>query len=115
MVERDTDGRGGWFTMMLFPPADASRLPRKPLEMVFTIDVSGSQAGIPLAQEKAAVKWALAHMGAEDTFQVIRFGNHAIPLFDKPQPAERDNVRQAMKWIDALEAREGTMLVEGLR
>jgi len=28
--------------------------------MVFTIDVSGSQSGIPLAQEKAAVKYALS-------------------------------------------------------
>src|SRR5213079_1642801 len=34
------DQRGGFFTLMLFTPADLSDLPRQPLEMVFTLDVS---------------------------------------------------------------------------
>jgi Ca-activated chloride channel family protein len=115
MVQRNKEGTGGWFTMMLYPPESLQQLPRKPLEMVFTIDVSGSQAGIPLAQEKAAVKWALTHMGPEDTFQVIRFGDHATKLFSKPQPASHENVHKAIAWVDTLDAHEGTMLVEGLQ
>lgn len=115
MVQRDKEGKGGTFTLMLYPPESMAKLPRKPLEMVFTIDVSGSQSGVPLAQEKAAVKYALAHMNAGDTFQVIRFGNRAIPLFPSPQPADDRNVREAERWVDALDANEGTMLVDGLR
>jgi Ca-activated chloride channel family protein len=115
MVQRNKEGNGGWFTMMLYPPQSLEQLPRKPLEMVFTIDVSGSQAGIPLAQEKAAVKWALTHMGPEDTFQVIRFGDHATRLFPKPQPVTHENVHKAIAWVDGFDAHEGTMLVEGLQ
>jgi Ca-activated chloride channel family protein len=115
MVQRDRDNQGGYFTVMLFPPESMAQLPRKPLEMVFTIDVSGSQSGIPIAQEKAAVKYALGHMNAGDTFQVIRFGNTATKLFPAAQPANDQNVTQAIRWIDALDATEGTMLVDGLR
>jgi Ca-activated chloride channel family protein len=104
----------GYFTLMLFPPEQLRHLPRQPLEFVFTIDVSGSQSGRPLEQEKAATRYALAHMGPEDTFQVIRFGNTAQKLFDVPQPADAAHVRHALQWIDGFDANEGTMLVEGV-
>jgi Ca-activated chloride channel family protein len=61
------------------------------------------------------VKYALKHLGPQDTFQVIRFGNSAIKLFPQPMPADPQHVSQAIPWIDALDAREGTMLVDGLR
>ena len=60
--------------------------------MVFTVDVSGSQQGAPLEQEKAAMRYALTHMGPEDTFQVIRFGNTAERLFPQPMPADRPSM-----------------------
>jgi len=109
------DGTGGYFTLMLLPPEQLKHLPRQPLEFVFTIDVSGSQRGQPLEQEKAATRYALTHMGPEDTFQVIRFGNTARKLFDVPQPADAAHVRQALQWIDGFDATEGTMLVDGVR
>ena len=107
-------GSGGYFTLMLFPPALLDDLPRQPLEFVFTIDVSGSQAGAPLEQEKAATRYALIHMGPQDTFQVVRFGNTARRLFASPMPADAPHVRQALQWIDGFDATEGTMLVEGI-
>jgi Ca-activated chloride channel family protein len=100
---------------MLLPPRTLENLPRKPLEMVFTIDVSGSQSGAPLAQEKAAVSYALLHMGPEDTFQIVRFGDAATRLFPQPAPADEANVHRALAYVDALDAHEGTMLVDGVR
>lgn len=108
------DGSGGYFTLMLFPPRLLNDLPRQPLEFVFTIDVSGSQSGRPLEQEKAATRYALTHMGADDTFQVIRFGNTAQKLFPQPQPVSAPAVRAALQWVDAFDATEGTMLIDGL-
>ena len=105
---------GGYFTLMLFPPRLLTDLPRQPLEFVFTVDVSGSQSGAPLAQEKAATRYALTHMGPQDTFQVIRFGDTARKLFDAPQPATAANVRHALNWVDGFEATEGTMLIDGI-
>jgi Ca-activated chloride channel family protein len=107
--------KGGYFTLMLFPPDSLRDLPRKPLEMIFTVDVSGSQSGIPLSQEKGAVKYALSHLGPEDTFNVISFGDSSIKLFGQPVPADRTNVRRAIEWVDSLQAGGGTMLVDGLR
>ncbi len=114
VVHRDRAGNG-YFSLMLFPPEDLTRLPRKPLEMVFTIDVSGSQSGKPLEQEKAATRYCLTHMGPDDTFQVIRFGDTAQRLFPAPMPADTARVQQALRWVDGFDAREGTMLVDGLR
>jgi Ca-activated chloride channel family protein len=108
------DGPGGYFTLMLFPPQLMTDLPRQPLEFVFTIDVSGSQSGRPLEQEKAATRYALTHMGPDDTFQVIRFGNTAQKLFAAPQPATADAVRAALNWVNGFDANEGTMLIDGL-
>ncbi len=53
------DQRGGYFTLMLIPPQALKDLPRQPLEMVFTLDTSGSMSGQPLEQSKAAVRYAL--------------------------------------------------------
>ena len=84
--------------------------------MVFTIDVSGSQAGAPLAQERAAVIWALKHLQPDDTFQVIRFGDTAIRLFPEPVPAGPNEVRHAIDYVNSLvDANEGTMLVDEVR
>ena len=105
---------GGYFTLMLFPPELLRDLPRQPLEFVFTIDVSGSQNGAPLEQEKAATRYALTHMGPDDTFQVVRFGNTAQKLFPAPQPATAGNVRSALHWVNGFEANEGTMLIDGV-
>jgi Ca-activated chloride channel family protein len=108
------DDHGGYFTLMLYPPATLGELPRQPMEMVFTIDVSGSQSGAPLAQEKAATRYCLTHMGADDTFPPPRFGDTARTLFAAPMPAIGGNVQQALNWIDGFDATEGTMLVEGV-
>jgi Ca-activated chloride channel family protein len=105
------NGDGGYFTLMLFPPEFLKDIPRQPLEFVFTIDVSGSQSGRPLEQAKAATRYALTHMGRDDTFQVIRFGNTAQKLFAEPAPVTADAVRNALQWVDGFDANEGTMLI----
>ena len=111
---RDEKG-GGYFTLMLVPPEATTDLPRQPLEMVFTIDVSGSQTGQPLEQEKAAVKYALQHLNPADTFQVMTFASGSKKLFRQPVPADSDAVSQAIKWVDGLQTGGGTMMVEGMR
>ena len=111
---RDEKG-GGYFTLMLVPPEATTDLPRQPLEMVFTIDVSGSQSGRPLEQEKAAVKYALQHLNPADTFQVMTFASGSKKLFRNPVPADSDAVNEALKWVDALQTGGGTMMVEGMR
>ena len=109
------DERGGFFTFMLYPPDDLSRLQRKPVEMVFVLDCSGSMRGQPIAQAKAAVQRALRKMDRDDTFQVIRFSNNASALGPAPLPATPENVRRALRYVDSLEGQGGTMMIEGIK
>jgi len=115
MAQRDEKGEGRYFTIMLFPPESLSDLPRKPLEMVFTLDVSGSMEGRPIEQAKAAVTYALKHMRPDDTFNVIRFAGSAEHMAPRAVPAERENVKAALKYIQGTDAGGGTMMIEGIR
>ncbi len=107
--------RGGFFTLMLYPPEDARSLARKPLELMFVLDCSGSMNGQPIAQSKKAVERALTRMQPDDTFQVIRFSNDASQLGDKPVLATPDNVRRAVKYVQSLEGEGGTEMINGIR
>ena len=113
--DRDGAAAGGYFSLMLVPPDDLKKLPRSPLEMVFTLDVSGSMEGAPIAQSKAAMRYALSHMGPDDTFQIVRFAGNADVMFPRPVPATPQNVRRALHDIDRTSAGGGTMMLEGIR
>lgn len=115
MAQRDEKNGGGYFTLMLFPPESLESLPRKPLELVFTLDVSGSMSGQPLKQAKSAITYALEHMDAKDTFNVIRFAGNADQMSPRAVPADRENIKQALRYIEGSEAGGGTMMIEGIR
>jgi Ca-activated chloride channel family protein len=115
MAQRDEKNGGGYFTLMLFPPDSLSDLPRKPLEMVFTLDVSGSMEGKPIEQAKSAVRYALTHMRSDDTFNVIRFAGQAEEMAPRAVPAERRNVEAALRYMQSMQAGGGTMMIEGIR
>jgi Ca-activated chloride channel family protein len=115
MVQRDEKGDGGYFTLMVYPPESLKDLPRKSLEMVFTLDVSGSMSGEPIEQSRNAIRYALQHMDKNDTFQVIRFASSAEPLAPRALPATSENVVLGLKYIESMQAGGGTMMIEGIR
>ena len=98
----------GYFTLMLYPPADIEDLPRHPLELVFVLDCSGSMEGEPIAQAKAAVLAALNRLQSDDTFQIIRFSNYANQFSDVPLPATSSNLERGRQFVQALQAGGGT-------
>ena len=110
-----TDERGGFFTLMLYPPDDLRHLKRAPMEMVFVLDCSGSMSGQPIARAKDAVKRALRKLEPDDTFQVIRFSQSASQFGPNPVPATPENVRKAIEYVDALRGGGGTMMIEGVK
>jgi len=113
LVHRDE--RGGFFTLMLYPPENLSTLQRKPMEMVFVLDCSGSMSGRPIEQAKTAVKRALRHLQPDDTFQIIRFSNDASQLGPAPIPATAKNVRRGLEYLSSLHGSGGTMMIEGIK
>lgn len=110
-----TDHRGGFFTMMLYPPAVVQELERAPLELVFVLDCSGSMSGQPLAQAKSAIRWALKNMDSRDTFQLINFSVDARQFGREPVPASQRNIQRALSYLDSLQSEGGTMMIEGVK
>jgi len=106
---------GGYFTFVLYPPADLSTLRRRPMEMVFVVDCSGSMRGQPLAQAKAAMRRALESLDPDDTFQIVRFSNEAAMMGDSPVRATAANLARGRRYIDDMQADGGTEMLPGMR
>lgn len=114
VATRDVNGQGGYFALMLFPPADVLDLPWQPLEMIFTLDVSGSMSGQPMEQCRAAMRYALSHMRPEDTLQVVRFATTTEQLSPRPVPATPQNTQAAWAYVQNAQAGGGTMMLDGI-
>ncbi|MBP7933439.1 MAG: VWA domain-containing protein [Phycisphaerae bacterium] len=109
------DQRGGFFALMVYPPEGLAALKRKPVEMIFLLDCSGSMDGQPIAQVKNAIERALHRMEAGDSFQIIRFSNNASALGPKPLEATPANVARGLRYLRSLESEGGTMVIEGVK
>lgn len=108
------DERGGYFSLMVYPPDVLTELERSPMEMIFVLDCSGSMSGQPIAKSKQAIRRALRMLGPDDTFQVIRFSNTASQLGPAPIQATPENIQTGLAYVDALEGSGGTMMIRGI-
>jgi Ca-activated chloride channel homolog len=115
VAQADPRGNGGYFTLMLIPPRELASLPRTPMEMVFVVDRSGSMDGKPIEQARAAVERGLRLLEPGDSFQIIDFSDTASQLGPRPLEATPENIRAGMQYAAGLDARGGTMMVNGLR
>ena len=109
------DKRGGFFTMMLFPPERLAALKRAPMEMIFLLDCSGSMNGVPIEKAKTAIEHALKKLEPGDTFQIIRFSNDASQLGRAPIAATPANVWRGLAYLASLRGEGGTMMIEGIK
>ena len=115
MTYQDPETGKGFFSLMVVPPVDTSSLVRRPMEMVFVLDCSGSMSGQPLWQAKQAVATALGLLRPDDTFQIIRFSDNSSQFGQAPVPATEANLAAAHRYLDNLNSMGGTMMIEGIR
>jgi Ca-activated chloride channel family protein len=109
------DERGGFFTLMLYPPQELRDLKRQPLELVFVLDCSGSMSGRPIEQAKAAVQRGLRMLEPGDSFQIITFSITASSLGERPLEATAANVGRGLQYVRSLQGEGGTMMIEGIK
>ena len=110
------DERGGFFTLMLYPPEDLEQLKRAPMEMVFVLDCSGSMNGQPIDKAKAAVERALRKLEPDDTFQIIQLLERRLAArLDSPSPRRRRTSQRASSTSMRLQGEGGTMMIEGIK
>ncbi|MCI5223817.1 MAG: marine proteobacterial sortase target protein, partial [Candidatus Electrothrix sp. AR4] len=102
-----------YMLLMVMPPEQE---PQEALarETVFILDTSGSMGGESIRQAKKALLMAVKRMRPQDRFNVIEFNSNATALFNDSKPGSVDNVRQAVVFIDSLEADGGTEIKKAL-
>jgi Ca-activated chloride channel family protein len=115
VVAADADGRGGTFLLTLVPPRGDERRPR---DVVFVIDRSGSMGGWKMVAARRAVARMVDTLGERDRFAVLAFDNTVDAPADLPERAlvaagDRNRFR-AVEFLSRLEARGGTEMAEPL-
>ncbi|HAS10792.1 MAG TPA: hypothetical protein DCS55_09815 [Acidimicrobiaceae bacterium] len=88
---------------------DVVRLRTNDLNLVVAVDVSGSMAGEPMQQAKAAVADLLETLPADVPVSIISFGDSAV--IQHPFSTDRASLQAA---VDGLIAAGGTALFDGL-
>ncbi|MBZ0187975.1 MAG: VIT and VWA domain-containing protein, partial [Candidatus Obscuribacterales bacterium] len=111
--EKAKDG-SGFFTLMLLPPKKVTVEKVAPKEMIFLIDCSGSQSGMPLQKAKETLTYIIDHMNPRDTFQVISFNNGHQKMLPKPMSATAEMKTRARTFIKEMEAQGGTFMASAV-
>ncbi len=86
-----------------------------PKRIVFVLDRSGSMDGAPMQQARRALLACLGALSSEDSFGVVAFDDYVEEFQDKLVKATSE-YRQAVKsFIEGVDARGGTELLQGLK
>lgn len=102
------DERGGFFSLMLEPPAIPDAKDISPREMVFVLDTSGSMSGEPVEASKLFMRHALNALRPQDYFRIIRFSNNASEFTSGPVSATQEHIKSGQQYVDGLTADGGT-------
>jgi len=104
-------GEADYALVFVTPPAVERSDDKRPREIVFVIDNSGSMGGTSIVQAKASLMYALGRLQPSDRFNVIRFDNTMDVLFGDTAPADPEHLARARDFVAAIEAHGGTEMV----
>ncbi|MCB1510715.1 MAG: VWA domain-containing protein, partial [Hyphomicrobiaceae bacterium] len=113
LVHRDK--RGGYFSLMIEPPAAPAADQIAAREIVFILDTSGSMGGLPIEASKTFMRHALKGLRPADRFRIVTFANQATEFSRQPVPATPENLAAGLAYVDGLRASGGTEVLHGLR
>ena len=108
-------GAGGYFTMILQPPARLPESDIQPKELVFVLDTSGSMWGFPLEKAKEVINRALDELYPGDTFNLITFSGDTHIVFPEPVYPTAENIRKAKAVLASRTGGGGTEMMKAIR
>jgi Ca-activated chloride channel family protein len=108
-------GAGGYFTLILQPPARVPESDITPKELVFVLDTSGSMSGFPIEKAKSPIGHALDELYPGDTFNLITFSGNTQVLFPQPVFPSAENIRKAKALLNASGGYGGTEMMKAIR
>jgi Ca-activated chloride channel homolog len=106
---------GGYFTLILQPPAQLPESDITPKELVFVLDTSGSMMGLPIEKAKDLINHALDELYPGDTFNLITFSGDTRILFPEPVYPTAENIRKAREALNAQHGYGGTEMMKAIR
>ncbi len=107
--------KGGYFSLILQPPDNPRAQDITPKEIVFVVDTSGSMSGFPLDKAKESMKMALNGLNPQDTFNLITFAGDTAILFEKPVPANKENLQKALAFLESRQGGGGTEMMKAIK
>jgi Ca-activated chloride channel family protein len=114
-VSRAKSAGGGYFTLILQPPAQLAESDITPKELVFVLDTSGSMMGFPIEKAKELINHALDELYPGDTFNLITFSGDTRILFPEPVYPTAENIQKARAVLNAQRGWGGTEMMAAIR
>jgi len=109
-------GEPGFFLLTAAPRAALESSEVQGKNVIFVLDTSGSMTGDKIVQAKAALRYCIDRLGADDRFDVLRFSSDVERLSPSGLVvASEANKRRALDFVDDFEAAGGTAIDEALR
>jgi Ca-activated chloride channel family protein len=115
LTHRPVGSAPGFFMLLVSPRAELSKSQQVPRDMVLVLDTSGSMRGKRMTQARNALKYCLSNLQKQDRFAIINFATTVNKHTEKLLNADPDQVAQAKKWVDGLEASGGTAIDDALK
>src|SRR5262249_11934704 len=107
LLHRPMSSGDGHFMLLISPRAELSKSQQIPRDMVLVLDTSGSMRGPKMEQAKKALKYCLANLTKSDRFGLINFATTVTKYTDNLVDVNDEQLEQARKWVDNLEATGG--------
>src|SRR5207302_7605344 len=95
------------FALITVTPPPLARNETTPRDITLVLDVSGSMQGRKIEQARAAGRQLLGTLRPDDRFRIIDFSSDVRTFRDDFVSATAANVREANRYLDALEAQGG--------
>jgi Ca-activated chloride channel family protein len=115
LTHRPVRDSAGYFMLLVSPRVEAARDRQIPRDMVFVLDTSGSMEGVKMEQARKALKFCLSKLHKGDRFGLLNFATTVDKYTAGLVNASADQIEQAKKWVDGLEATGGTAIDDALK
>src|SRR5262249_26305394 len=114
LTHRPISAENGYFLFLISPRVEISQDQQVPRDMVMVLDTSGSMRGPKMDQAKRALQYCLDNLGSKDRFALINFATTVNKYRDNLTESSKEQVAEAKKWVDNLEATGGTAINDAL-
>jgi len=114
LTHRPVSAESGYALLLISPKVEIARDYEIPRDMVLVLDTSGSMRGVKMEQARKALRYCLDNLGPKDRFGLMNFATTVNKYKDGLTDSSKEQLDQARKWVDQLEATGGTAINDAL-